>query len=232
MALSKSALKAKFVTGAIPTQTDFANLIDGMLSMPLRNGTGDTTINFGKGDSSDKIVVQSLRYIFSNGVSYFLIGSHDYDINENYICVIIKFQDSPSLNSWAITYHVLDGVNRQYLYNTVGDINEADEQSILEWLDSANLPYYNIENKFNNNPPAPRVVTYSSDSENITWYVYPAIFNNKWVIGYALECTIEGGAGSTYQHLMVAGNNVVEFDYPDNVIVERLLNGVWYKKML
>ena len=34
MALSKSTLKAKFVTGAIPTQTDFANLIDGMLSMP------------------------------------------------------------------------------------------------------------------------------------------------------------------------------------------------------
>lgn len=35
MALSKSVLKAKFVTGAIPTQTDFANLIDGMLNMPL-----------------------------------------------------------------------------------------------------------------------------------------------------------------------------------------------------
>lgn len=36
MALSKSDLKAKFITGAIPTQTDFASLIDGMLSMPLR----------------------------------------------------------------------------------------------------------------------------------------------------------------------------------------------------
>lgn len=36
MALSKSALKAKFVTGAIPTQTDFANLIDDMLNMSLR----------------------------------------------------------------------------------------------------------------------------------------------------------------------------------------------------
>lgn len=55
MALSKSALKAKFVTGAIPTQTDFANLINSMLSMPLEGGTGDTTINFGKGDSSDRI---------------------------------------------------------------------------------------------------------------------------------------------------------------------------------
>lgn len=38
MALSKSALKAKFVNGAIPTQTDFANLIDSMLSMPLGGG--------------------------------------------------------------------------------------------------------------------------------------------------------------------------------------------------
>ena len=38
MALSKSALKAKFVTGAIPTQTDFANLVDGMISMPLGGG--------------------------------------------------------------------------------------------------------------------------------------------------------------------------------------------------
>lgn len=38
MAFSKSQLKAKFVTGAIPTQTDFASLIDGMLSMPLKGG--------------------------------------------------------------------------------------------------------------------------------------------------------------------------------------------------
>lgn len=38
MALSKSALKAKFVTGAIPTQQDFANLINGMLSMPMEGG--------------------------------------------------------------------------------------------------------------------------------------------------------------------------------------------------
>lgn len=38
MALSKSALKAKFITGTIPTQTDFASLIDGMLSMPLKGG--------------------------------------------------------------------------------------------------------------------------------------------------------------------------------------------------
>lgn len=38
MAFSKSQLKAKFVTEAIPTQQDFANLIDGMLSMPMKGG--------------------------------------------------------------------------------------------------------------------------------------------------------------------------------------------------
>lgn len=38
MAFSKSQLKAKFVTEAIPTQQDFANLIDSMLSMPMGGG--------------------------------------------------------------------------------------------------------------------------------------------------------------------------------------------------
>lgn len=75
MALSKSALKAKFVTGAIPTQTDFANLINGMLSMPSGGGTGDNTISFGDGDSTDRIIVNSLRYVTDNNVSYFLIGA-------------------------------------------------------------------------------------------------------------------------------------------------------------
>lgn len=71
MALSKSALKAKFITGAIPTQTDFASLIDGMLSMPLGEGTGDTTIGFGNGDSTDRLYVKSLRYIYDYNRSYF-----------------------------------------------------------------------------------------------------------------------------------------------------------------
>lgn len=75
MALSKSALKAKFITGAIPTQTDFASLIDGMLSMPLSEGSGDTTIGFGNGDSTDRLYVKSLRYIYDYSRSYFLIGA-------------------------------------------------------------------------------------------------------------------------------------------------------------
>lgn len=217
MALSKSALKAKFVTGAIPTQTDFANLIDGMLSMPLGGGTGDTTINFGKGDSSDRIVVQSLRYIFSNDVSYFLIGSYDYDTNANFICVIIKFQDSPSLGSWAITYHILDDVDRQYLYDIVGDINEADEQSILKWLDSVNLPYYNIENKFNNNP-SPRTIVIN-DSTYICW---PVKQNNEWYVGTVWEMEVDMGGSNVLYRYYPAGNSQTKWNISDQQVVDDL----------
>lgn len=111
-----------------------------------------------------------------------------------------------------------------------GTFNAASDDQVVAAIKYLALDWFKIFNRYNNNPPAPRVVTYRSGSEYITWYVYPAIFNNKWVIGYALECTIEGGAGSTYQHLMVQGNNVVEFSYPDNVIVDRLRNGTWNKK--
>lgn len=113
-----------------------------------------------------------------------------------------------------------------------GTFNSASDDQVVAAIKYLALDWFKIFNRYNNNPPAPRIVTYSSGSEYITWYVYPAIFNNKWVIGYALECIIEGGAGSTYQHLMVSGNDIVEFNYPDNVIIDRLRNGVWYKKTL
>ena len=65
MALSKSALKAKFVTGAIPTQTDFANLIDGMLSMPL-GGNPRGAVSRGRqgrqaGDRQQRLFAQHRR---------------------------------------------------------------------------------------------------------------------------------------------------------------------------
>lgn len=114
-----------------------------------------------------------------------------------------------------------------------GTFNEASDDKVVAAINHLALDWFKIFNRYNNNPPAPRVVTYSSGSEYITWYVYPAFYNDIWVIGYALECTIEGGAGSTYQHLMVQGSsNVIDFSYPDNVIVDRLHNGTWNKKLL
>lgn len=220
MALSKSALKAKFVTGAIPTQTDFANLINGMLSMPLVGGTGDTTINFGKGDSSDRIFVNAFRYFYGIDESFFLIGSYDEIEGTNLISVIIRFTDSSLTGvDWNITYHILDQSDRSSLYEEVGGINEADEESIYNWIRSANLPYYNIENKFNNNPSSRTIVI--NDSTYICW---PVKQDNEWYVGYAIEQVVNIGQGNAVYRYHPINNSPTIWNNDDSTIITDLRN--------
>lgn len=171
MALSKSALKAKFTTGAIPTQTDFASLIDGMLSMPLRGGTGDTTIGFGNGDSTDRLYVKSLRYIYNNNRSYFLIGAWDDEIGGNYLVAVIYFYDNAvSGDNFNITYHLLDKTDRAHFESEVGDINTADEIDLISNIEGSGWKWFNITQPTNNNP-SPRTI----QSTNITYRIYPVL---------------------------------------------------------
>lgn len=101
---------------------------------------------------------------------FFLIGSYDETESTNLISVIIRFTDNSLAGvDWNITYHVLDQSDRRSLYEEVGGINEADEQSIYNWIRSVDLLYYNIENKFNNNP-SPRIIVIN-DSTYICWPV-------------------------------------------------------------
>ena len=229
MALSKSALKAKFVTGAIPTQTDFANLIDGMLSMPLGGGTGDTTINFGKGDSSDRIFVNAFRYFYGVDESFFLIGSYDETESTNLISVIIRFTDNSLAGvDWNITYHILDQSDRRSLYEEVGGINEADEESIYNWIRSANLPYYNIENRTNNNPN-PRII----NSNVITYTVYPVLQNGEWYVGYAFAMDVDMGGSNDLYVYRCTGNSQTKWTAIDSVVANDLENaGKFSKKLL
>lgn len=181
MAFSKSQLKEKFVTGAIPTQQDFANLIDGMLSMPLGGGTGDTTIGFGNGDSTDRLYVKSLRYICRYNRSYFLIGAWDDELKGNYLVAIICFPDD-AVNGYnfRIRYHLLDKNERSYVESTVGDINTADETDLIHTIDGANFPWIYITEPANNNPK-PYTIFYGSRS----YVIFPVLYNSVWYVGYA-----------------------------------------------
>lgn len=231
--INKQALKAYFQTGKIPTQSNFADLIDSVMNIP--DGGKDSTLVLGDGDKNGAPYVKGYRFINNRDIyTYLIISCWDRDLGDNVPVLLFYLPtDSPSKYSDTITYHVLTRAEVGELYKKLGvTFNEASDDRVVAAIEYLALDWFKIFNRYNNNPPAPRVVTYSSGSEYITWYVYPAIFNDKWVIGYALECNIEGGAGSAYQHLMVQGNNVVEFSYPDNVIVDRLRNGTWNKKPL
>lgn len=219
MALSKSALKAKFVTGAIPTQTDFANLIDGMLSMPLRGGTGDTTINFGKGDSTDTLYVTSLRYIYANYRSYFLIGARDDEIGGNYLVAVICFQDSAvSGANFNITYHLLDKTERTIFKSEAGDINFADEIDLMNLIRGFNWAWFDITQPTNNNPKP-----YTIINSTRSYVIFPVIYNGIWYVGYAFgqEVTIYGFTESIYRSVSVP---TVKWGTSDETIANDLEN--------
>lgn len=181
MAFSKSQLKAKFVTGAIPTQQDFANLIDGMLSMPMGGGTGDTTIGFGNGDSTDRLYVKSLRYIYDSSRSYFLIGAWDNELGGNYLVAVICFQDDAvNGTNFNITYHLLDKTERIRFKSEAGDINTADETDLINLIRGHNWGWFNIKQPTNDNPKP-----YTIIDGTRSYVIFPVIYNGFWFVGYA-----------------------------------------------
>lgn len=229
MALSKSALKEKFITGAIPTQTDFASLIDGMLSMPLRGGTGDTTIDFGNGDSTDRPYVKSIRYICTYERSYFLIGAWDDKLGGNYLVAVICFRDNAvSGANFNITYHLLDKTDRARFESAVGDINTADEKDLLNNIRGSGWAWFNITQP-NNNYPSPRNIL----SNTTTYRVYPVEQNGIWYVGYAFA--MDGGM-SVSNDLYVYrcnGKSQTRWTAIDSVVVDDLENaGKFSKKLL
>lgn len=217
MALSKSALKAKFVTGAIPTQTDFANLIDGMLSMPLGGGTGDTTIGFGDGDSTDRLYVKSLRYIYNDFRSYFLIGARDSEIGGNYLVAVICFQDNAvSGTHFNITYHLLDKNERSIFESEVGDINTADEIDLIYAIQGFNWAWFDITQPANYDPK-PYTISYNTRS----YVIFPVIYNGFWYVGYAFGQEVINLGFTEYIYRSV-GVPTVRWGTSDETIVNDL----------
>ena len=229
MALSKSALKAKFATGAIPTQTDFANLIDGMLSMPLEGGTGDTTIGFGNGDSTDRLYVKSLRYIYNYNCSYFLIGAWDDEIGGNYLVAVICFQDDAvSGVNFNITYHLLDKTERAHFESAVGDINTADEIDLINHIKGSNWAWFNITQP-TNNYPSPRTI----ESTNMTYHIYPVLQNGIWSVGYAFAMDADMGGSYDLYVYRCTGNSQTKWTASDSVVANDLKDaGKFSKKIL
>ena len=229
MAFSKSQLKAKFVTGTIPTQQDFANLIDGMLSMPMKGGRGDTTIGFGNGDSTDRLYVKSLRYIHKYNRSYFLIGAWDDNAGGNYLVAVICFQDNSANGAnFNITYHLLDKTDRSRFASEIGDINTADEIDLIHNINGSDWAWFNITQPTNHNP-SPRTI----QLKNITYRIYPVLQNGIWYVGYAFAMDVDMGGSNDLYVYRCTGNSQTKWTAIDSVVANDLENaGKFSKKLL
>lgn len=182
-------------------------------------GTGDTTIGFGKGDSTDRLYVKSLRYIYNNSRSYFLIGAWDDEIGGNYLVAVICFQDNAvSSANFNITYHLLDKTERIRFKSVVGDINTADEIDLINLITGFNWAWFNITQPTNNNPK-PYTIVNSTRS----YVIFPVVYNGIWYVGYAFgqEITEFGFTESIYRSVSAP---TVKWGTSDKTIANDLEN--------
>lgn len=214
MALSKSALKAKFVTSAIPTQTDFANLID---KIPVGGESNkDTTLTT---FDTENPYVSGYRFIvFDDSLTYLIFGL--YNDTEGVILpyIVIKCHTANPMEyneSIPVTYAILTGSQMMGWYFTMSaQLHEVDDATLIN-----NMPTDLVWNPINSNPNV-RVVV----DGNSTFILHPVKQENYWYVGYAIEQVVNIGQGNAVYRYHPNNNSSTIWNNDDSTIIADLRN--------
>lgn len=228
--INKAALKAYFQTGKIPTQSNFADLIDSVMNIP--DGGKDSTLVLGNGDKNGAPYVNGYRFVNNrNSNTYLIISCWDNDLADNVPVLLFYFPtDSPSTNSDTITYHVLTSAEVSDMYQELGGtFNEASDDTVVSAINYLAVDWFKIFNGYNNNPPAPRVI---QDGIS-TYFVYPCKQNNEWYVGYVVEDEVDMGGSNQLYRLTPVGNSQLKWNISDGTIIINLGNpSKWTRKIM
>lgn len=227
--INKQALKAYFQTGKIPTQSNFADLIDSVMNIP--DGGEDSTLVLGDGDKNGAPFINGFRFVNNrNQNTYIFITTWDNDLGDDCPVVILYFPtDSPTYNSDTILYHVLDmDEAAQFMSGLTTTFHDASDDELVSCT-SAVHGWYNIFNRYNNNPPAPRVIQNGVS----TYFVYPCKQNNEWYVGYVVEDEVDMGGSNQLYRLTPVGNSQLKWNISDGAIITDLGNSFkWTRKIM
>lgn len=228
--INKAALKAYFQTGKIPTQSNFADLIDSVMNIP--DGGEDSTLVLGNGDKNGAPYVNGYRFVNNrDSNTYLIISCWDNYLSDNVPVLLFYFPtDSPSTNSDTITYHVLTSGEVMDMYQELGGtFNEASDDKVVSAINYLALDWSKIFNRYNNNPPAPRVIQNGVS----TYFVYPCKQNNEWYVGYVVEDDVDMGGSNQLYRLTPVGNSQLKWNISDNAIITDLGNhSKWTRKIM
>lgn len=228
--INKAALKAYFQTGKIPTQSNFADLIDSVMNIP--DGGEDSTLVLGNGDKNGAPYVNGYRFVNNrDSNTYLIISCWDNDLSDNVPVLLFYFPtDSPSTNPDTITYHVLTSAEVNDMYQELGGtFNEASDDKVVSAINYLALDWFKIFNRYNNNPPAPRVIQNGVN----TYFVYPCKQNNEWYVGYVVEDEVDMGGSNQLYRLTPVGNSQLKWDISDGAIITDLGNySKWTRKIM
>lgn len=228
--INKQALKAYFQTGKIPTQSNFADLIDSVMNIP--DGGEDSTLVLGDGDKNNAPYVKGYRFINNRDMdTYLIISCWDADLGDNVPVLLFYFPtNSPSKYSDTITYHVLTNDEVLDMYRKLGrTFQEASDDQVVAAINHLALGWFKIFNRFNNNPSAPRVIQNGVS----TYFVYPCQQNKEWYVGYVVEDEVDMGGSNQLYRLTPRGNSTTRWDIPDGAIITDLGNqSKWARKIM
>lgn len=228
--INKAALKAYFQTGKIPTQSNFADLIDSVMNIP--DGGEDSTLVLGNGDKNGAPYVNGYRFVNNRDINtYLIISCWDNDLGDKVPVLLFYFPtDSPSTNPDTITYHVLTSAEVNDMYQELGGtFNEASDDKVVSAINYLALEWFKIFNRYNNNPPAPRVIQNGVS----TYFVYPCKQNNEWYVGYVVEDEVDMGGSNQLYRLTPVGNSQLKWDISDDAIIIDLGNySKWTRKIM
>lgn len=228
--INKAALKAYFQTGKIPTQSNFADLIDSVMNIP--DGGEDSTLVIGSGDKNGAPYIKGYRFINNrDSDTYLIISCWDNDLGDDVPVLLFYFPtNSPSKYSDTITYHVLTSAEVKDLYIEIGGaLNAAADYEIVNAINNLALDWFKIFNRYNNNPPAPRVIQNGVS----TYFVYPCKQNNEWYVGYVVEDEVDMGGSNQLYRIIPVGNSQLKWNVFDSDIITDLRNhSKWTRKIM
>lgn len=227
----KEKIKDYFTTGKIPTQAEFAELIDKIPSTDNSYGGKviDNTLNFFNPNNPN---INGYRFVnYSDTASYIFISVYDASEAISVPWLIIKCETGiPTKYGGTVPvyYAILTSEQMMSMYVNIGDtIENIRDNSLVD-----GIPAEVIWKPIMDNAPSIRTITQQVDSDWNSYTVYPAYYNNQWVIGYIIACTIEGGAGSSYALCTVQGNMVYDFNSTDSTILQLINTGKFNAKPL
>lgn len=220
MALPKSTLKAKFVTNAIPTQTDFANLID---KIPV-GGESDKDTTFATFDTENPYVSGYRFVVLGGSLTYLIFGLYD-DAEKVILPYIVIKCHTPNpieqSGSIPVTYAILTGEQMMDWYLAMGaQLHDVDDITLIN-----SMPSDLIWNPINSNPNV-RVIV----DGNSTFILHPVEQKNDWYVGYAIEQVVNIGQGNAVYRYHPNNNSPTIWNNDDSSIIADLRNASKFNK--
>lgn len=219
--INKAALKAYFQTGKIPTQSNFADLIDSVMNIPDRRG--DLTLVLGNGDKNGAPYVLGYRFVtIGDEASYLFIGFYD-AASATYLPYIIVHCNTGSPSEYGNTppvkYTILTSEMIKKMLLQGGELHSATDEVLVGAIPSNAIwnwvGWYYLSNTHRviKNDLVEEHFFITTDGSTRAYFkvVYAAENDTFPIISEAVRVGIVNGAITTYNYISTSIADVTAY---------------------